>query len=78
MAATKKKIKYKTPLMHSHLPLNKLDHLLETILEEVSESEKRGIEAATENKKGGKIKKKKKKKSKTKNIMVGYKAGGKV
>ena len=40
MAATKKKIKYKTPLMHSHLPLNKLDHLLETILEEESESEK--------------------------------------
>ena len=79
MADTKKKIKkYKSPLMHSHLPLSKLDQLLEEILKEVSGSEKRGIKAATENKKGGKIKKKKKKKSKTKNIMQGYKAGGKV
>ena len=78
MAGTKKKIVSRTPLMHKHQQLRKLDYLLEAILEEVSESEKRGIKAATENKKGGKIKKKKKKKSKTKNIRVGYKAGGKV
>jgi hypothetical protein len=81
MASKDKPIK-KLPLkdFSTHMHIDLLDHALSTAISELTESERRGLKAATENKrKGGKVKKKKKKsKSKTKKIMYGYKAGGKV
>ena len=82
MADKKDKPILKLPLktLSTHMHIDLLDHALSTAISELTESERRGLKAATENKrKGGKVKKKKKKsKSKTKKIMYGYKAGGKV
>jgi|TARA_R100000656_G_C3869837_1_gene111904 hypothetical protein len=82
MADKKDKPILKLPLktLSTHMHIDLLDHALSTAISELTESERRGLKAATENKhKGGKVKKKKKKKkSKTKKIMQGYKAGGKV
>tara|TARA_Y100000401_G_C8289869_1_gene208083 strand:+ start:262 stop:513 length:252 start_codon:yes stop_codon:yes gene_type:complete len=83
MADKKDKPILKLPLktLSTHMHIDALDHALSTAISELTESERRGLKAATEEKrKGGKVKKKKKKKSKskTKKIMYGYKAGGKV
>jgi hypothetical protein len=81
--ADKKNKKFPLKTLSTHMHIDPLDHELSTAISELTEAERRGLKAATEEKyKGGKVKKKNKKKSKskskTKKIMYGYKAGGKV